>query len=288
MVPLLSDVADSDRVDTILSAWCVSTVFHVAAYNHVPLVEHNVLGTVNMARQAQTHGVDQFVLISTDKAVRPTNVMGATKRLAELCLQALANEPGNTTFSMVRFGNVLGSPGPVFPRFREQIRLGGPITLAHTEMTRFFMTILEAAQLVIQAGAMARGGEVFVLDMDQPVKIATLARRMVELSGLSVLDDQTPDGDIEIVTTGLRPGEELYEELLIGNSSETTQHPKIMKATEAFVTMGQFEENLNSLRSALSVNDIDLAKQLLNVAVPEHVPDDMTVDWVHGRQRRGG
>ena len=213
-----------------------------------------------MAITAQKHGVDNFVLVSTDKAVRPTNVMGATKRFAELILQALAdaNKEKGTCFSMVRFGNVLGSSGSVVPLFREQIRVGGPITLTHAEVTRYFMTIPEAAQLVIQAGAMAKGGEVFVLDMGEPVKIYDLARRMVELSGLSVQDDLNPDGDIAIVVTGLRPGEKLYEELLIGENPISTTHPRIMMAKEEYINLQQLLEEITLLKILMQESKVDL------------------------------
>ena len=254
IIPILGSVKDERRLKEIFSQWPINTVYHAAAYKHVPLVEcnpvegleNNVIGTLNLANAAQEHGVDNFVLISTDKAVRPTNVMGATKRFAELILQALAdaNKENGTCFSMVRFGNVLGSSGSVVPLFREQIRVGGPITLTHAEVTRYFMTIPEAAQLVIQAGAMAKGGEVFVLDMGEPVKIYDLARRMVQLSGLSVQDDQNPYGDIEIVVTGLRPGEKLYEELLIGENPVLTTHPRIMMARENFLPLANLKDEV--------------------------------------------
>ncbi|WP_029462909.1 polysaccharide biosynthesis protein, partial [Serpentinimonas barnesii] len=234
LLPLLASVQDAARMHEILQTWRPHTVYHAAAYKHVPLVEHNpaegiknnVLGTLRTAQAALQAGVSDFVLVSTDKAVRPTNLMGASKRLAELALQALAaasaGTGAGTRFSMVRFGNVLGSSGSVVPKFRQQIRDGGPITLTHPEITRYFMSIPEAAQLVIQAGAMAKGGEVFVLDMGQPVRIIDLARRMVELSGLSVRDDANPQGDIAIELTGLRPGEKLYEELLLGHNPSPT------------------------------------------------------------------
>ena len=236
LVRLIGDVKDLAHLRHTLARWRPHTVFHAAAYKHVPLVEHNpaagiknnVLGTLRTAQAAAENGVTDFVLISTDKAVRPTNVMGASKRLAEMVLQAMAasqaGAPSGTKFSMVRFGNVLGSSGSVVPLFREQIKAGGPVTLTHAEVTRYFMTIPEAAQLVIQAGAMAKGGEVFVLDMGEPVRIVDLARRMVELSGMRVRDEAHPDGDIAISITGLRPGEKLYEELLIGDNPTTTSH----------------------------------------------------------------
>ena len=267
LIPLLGNVRDAERLEAIFTKWSIDTVYHAAAYKHVPLVEHNpseglqnnVLGTLNLAQAAKKHRTTNFVLISTDKAVRPTNVMGATKRFAELVLQALANEDNSgTCFSMVRFGNVLGSSGSVVPLFREQIRSGGPVTLTHAEVTRYFMTIPEAAQLVIQAGAMAKGGEVFVLDMGQPVKIYDLAKRMVELSGLSVKNPQTGEGDIEIVVTGLRPGEKLYEELLIGENPTSTTHPRIMMAREDFLPWEALRAELVLLQEGLSKDDFQM------------------------------
>jgi FlaA1/EpsC-like NDP-sugar epimerase len=267
LIPLLGNVRDAERLEAIFTKWSIDTVYHAAAYKHVPLVEHNpseglqnnVLGTLNLAQAAKKHHTTNFVLISTDKAVRPTNVMGATKRFAELVLQALANEENSgTCFSMVRFGNVLGSSGSVVPLFREQIRAGGPVTLTHAEVTRYFMTIPEAAQLVIQAGAMAKGGEVFVLDMGQPVKIYDLAKRMVELSGLSVKNPDTGVGDIEIVVTGLRPGEKLYEELLIGENPTSTTHPRIMMAREDFLPWEALRAELALLQEGLSNDDFQM------------------------------
>lgn len=292
LVPLLASVQDSDRMREIISTWRPSTVYHAAAYKHVPLVEHNpaagiknnVLGTLRTAWVAAENGVADFVLISTDKAVRPTNVMGASKRLAEMALQALAATSMGTKFCMVRFGNVLGSSGSVVPKFRQQIRDGGPITLTHEEVTRYFMTVPESAQLVIQAGAMAQGGDVFVLDMREPVKIMDLARRMVELSGLTVKDEKNPDGDIEIVVTGLRPGEKLYEELLIGDNPKPTQHPRIMKAHEEFIPWGDFEGKLKSLELALNVNDVGVIREMLKQLVSGYVPSDEIVDWVYLEQ----
>lgn len=296
LVPLLASVQDDDRMREIMSTWHPDTVYHAAAYKHVPLVEHNpaagiknnVLGTLRTAQAAAENGVSDFVLISTDKAVRPTNVMGASKRLAEMALQALAATQGNkqsgTQFSMVRFGNVLGSSGSVVPKFRQQIRDGGPITLTHPEVTRYFMTIPEAAQLVIQAGAMAKGGDVFVLDMGQPVKIMNLARRMVELSGLTVKDEQNPEGDIEITVTGLRPGEKLYEELLIGDNPKPTVHPRIMKAHEEFIPWADFEAKLTALEMALNVNDVGVIRLMLQQLVAGYTPSDDIVDWVYLEQ----
>ena len=292
LVPLLASVQNADRMHEVMSTWRPDTVYHAAAYKHVPLVEHNpaegvknnVLGTLNTARAAMENVVADFVLISTDKAVRPTNIMGASKRLAELVLQALAASQPATKFTMVRFGNVLGSSGSVVPRFRQQIREGGPITLTHPEITRYFMTIPEAAQLVIQAGAMAKGGDVFVLDMGQSVKILDLARRMVELSGLKVRDDNHPDGDIEIEITGLRPGEKLYEELLIGDNPKPTNHSRIMKAHEEFLPWVELEPKLQALDMALNVNDIGVIRQMLQQLVAGYVPNGEIVDWVYLEQ----
>ncbi len=233
--------------------------------------------------------MSNFVLISTDKAVRPSNVMGASKRLAEMALQALADTQKaiqhRTKFSMVRFGNVLGSSGSVVPKFRQQIRDGGPITLTHREVTRYFMTIPEAAQLVIQAGAMAKGGDVFVLDMGQPVRIVDLARRMIELSGLTVKDESLPEGDIEIAVTGLRPGEKLFEELLIGDRPEPTTHPRIMKANEEFIPWVEFEAKVDALEIALSENDVDVIRLMLLQLVEGYLPSDQIVDWVYMEKR---
>jgi FlaA1/EpsC-like NDP-sugar epimerase len=306
IVPLLASVCDEVRMQEIMDTWRPHTVYHAAAYKHVPLVEHNpaegvhnnVWGTRICAEAAVRNGVRNFVLISTDKAVRPTNIMGATKRLAEMVLQALAElnpavtaqggpaPTSRTCFSMVRFGNVLGSSGSVVPLFREQIRNGGPITLTHADITRFFMTIPEAAQLVIQAGAMGTGGDVFVLDMGQPVRIVDLARRMVELSGLSVRDDNNPEGDIEIAITGLRPGEKLYEELLIGENPIPTQHPRIMKAQEPFLPWAALEDKLSPLRVAAGANDVPLIRGLLQQLVSGYQPTGAVVDWVHLENER--
>lgn len=275
IVPILCSVRDQDRMEHIMESWRPQTLYHAAAYKHVPLVEHNavegiknnVMGTLITARAANKYGVSNFVLISTDKAVRPTNVMGASKRLAEMVLQALAAELTadrlRTNFSMVRFGNVLGSSGSVVPLFRQQIKEGGPVTLTHPKITRYFMTISEASQLVIQAGAMAEGGDVFLLDMGEPVRIADLARKMVELSGLTVRDVDNPEGDIELAVTGLRPGEKLYEELLIGDNPETTEHPRIMKAREDFLFWAELSKKLNSLNASLDRNDMVAARATL-------------------------
>jgi FlaA1/EpsC-like NDP-sugar epimerase len=289
ILPLLASVQDDRRINSIMATWRPNTVYHAAAYKHVPLVEHNpseglrnnVFGTLTVAQAAEAHGVQDFVLISTDKAVRPTNVMGTSKRLAEMALQALAAKGQVTRFSMVRFGNVLGSSGSVVPLFRKQIKAGGPVTITHEEITRYFMTIPEAAQLVIQASAMATGGEVFVLDMGDPVKIIDLARRMIEFSGLSVRDADTPDGDIEIEVVGLRPGEKLYEELLIGENPVRTNHPRIMKAREAFLSWPDLKRELESLTSGIDQDDVYFVRTKLTQIVKEFTPDDDIVDWVH-------
>ena len=301
IVPLLASVCDEVRMHEIMHTWKPNTVYHAAAYKHVPLVEHNpaegvrnnVWGTKVCAEAAARNGIQSFVLISTDKAVRPTNIMGATKRLAEMVLQALAElnpavmvdgvktSANRTSFSMVRFGNVLGSSGSVVPLFREQIKNGGPITLTHADITRYFMTIPEAAQLVIQAGAMGSGGDVFVLDMGQPVRIYDLACRMVELSGLTVKDTARPDGDIEISVTGLRPGEKLYEELLIGDNPKLTQHSRIMKAHEDFLPWNKLQEKLNALGMAMGVNDVLVIRGILQQLVLGYQPSGEVVDWVH-------
>jgi FlaA1/EpsC-like NDP-sugar epimerase len=292
LVPLLASVSNFERLQEIFTLYRPVTVYHTAAYKHVPLVEsnfsegvlNNVFGTLNMARAAIESKVMHFVLVSTDKAVRPTNVMGATKRMAELVLQALADSKtlqfdlpdggktaevcNNTLFSMVRFGNVLGSSGSVVPLFRKQLLSGGPLTITHLDVTRFFMTIPEAAQLVLQAGAMANGGDVFVLDMGQPVKILDLAHRMAQLSGLTLRVDGSPDGDIDVEVTGLRPGEKLYEELLIGGNPQGTDHERIMKAREEFVIWTALSPILVSLRKAAIQNNETVIKntfiQLVN------------------------
>ena len=275
LVPLLGSVANFERLLAVCNLYRPATVYHAAAYKHVPMVEdnpgegvaNNVMGTLNAARAAQESGVKRFVLISTDKAVRPTNVMGATKRMAELVLQALAAQGSSTIFTMVRFGNVLDSSGSVVPLFRRQLAAGGPLTVTHAEVTRYFMTIPEAAQLVLQAGAMAVGGDVFLLDMGEPVKIMDLARRMVQLSGLTLRDASQPHGDIEIEITGLRPGEKLYEELLIGDNPERTAHARIMKAHEEHLPWDELALHLQTLRQAADLNDVAAIKTVLQTCV---------------------
>jgi FlaA1/EpsC-like NDP-sugar epimerase len=280
LVPLLGSVANFERLLSVCQLHKPATVYHAAAYKHVPMVEdnagegvaNNVFGTLNMARAAQASGVKRFVLISTDKAVRPTNIMGATKRMAELVLQALAADGAQTCFTMVRFGNVLDSSGSVVPLFRRQLAAGGPLTVTHPEVTRYFMTIPEAAQLVLQAGAMAVGGDVFVLDMGEPVKIMDLAQRMVQLSGLTVRNEHNPAGDIEIAVTGLRPGEKLYEELLIGDNPERTVHPRIMKAHEDYLAWPDLAVQLDTLRSASQAADLVAIKAVLQTCVHGYGP----------------
>jgi FlaA1/EpsC-like NDP-sugar epimerase len=289
ILPLLASVQDERRINSIMATWHPNTVYHAAAYKHVPLVEHNpaeglrnnVFGTLTVAQAAEAHGIQDFVLISTDKAVRPTNVMGTSKRLAEMTLQALAAKGGATRFSMVRFGNVLGSSGSVVPLFRKQIKAGGPVTITHEDITRYFMTIPEAAQLVIQAGAMATGGEVFVLDMGDPVKIIDLARKMIEFSGLSVRDASALEGDIEIEVIGLRPGEKLYEELLIGENPVTTNHPRIMKARDTFLTWPDLKRELDSLVLGMDRGDVHFVRTKLTQIVNEFTPDDDVVDLIY-------
>lgn len=273
----LGSVANADSVRRLFERWRPNTVFHAAAYKHVPLVEENVIaglwnnvfGTLNCAIEAERTGADHFILVSTDKAVRPSNVMGASKRVCELILQAFDARGSRTRFAIVRFGNVLGSSGSVVPKFQQQIRLGGPVTLTHRDVTRYFMTIPEAAQLVIQAGAMAEGGEVYVLDMGEPIRIYDLARTMINLSGLSVRDAAHPDGDIEICEVGLRKGEKLYEELLIGNSPRRTQHSRIMQARETLIEWQDLSVTLERLRQVLARGDRAAALALLTALVPE-------------------
>ena len=291
LVPLLGNVCDGDRLNAIMAQFKVQTVYHAAAYKHVPIVEHNIqeglrnnaLGTRTVALAAIANDVERFVLISTDKAVRPTNVMGATKRLAELLVQDLAARSETTRFGMVRFGNVLGSSGSVVPVFQKQIREGGPITVTHEDITRYFMTIPEAASLVIQAGAMAQGGDVFVLDMGKSVKIVDLARRMIHLAGLTVRDADTPDGDVAIDFTGLRPGEKLFEELLIGENVTGTDHPKIMRANEHSLTAVQVEALLHTAEKLMAVRDSEGLRELLQEAVDGFVPSSPNMDWVVGK-----
>jgi len=288
VVPLLGSVQRKNRLMTVMRAFNVETVYHAAAYKHVPVVEHNVVegvrnnvfGTLYAAEAAMEAHVETFVLISTDKAVRPTNVMGTTKRMAELVLQALARKESTTRFCMVRFGNVLGSSGSVVPLFRAQIKSGGPVTVTHPDIIRYFMTIPEAAQLVIQAGAMGKGGDVFVLDMGDPVKISDLAAKMVHLSGMTVKDNLNPDGDIEISYTGLRPGEKLFEELLIGDDVTQTDHRRIMSAHETYLTWDVLERLLIQLDDACHNFSHESIRRLLLEAPTGFVPKDGICDLV--------
>lgn len=307
LVPILGSIRNPDRLLDVMRTWQVETIYHAAAYKHVPMVEHNVaegvlnnvLGTTNTAQAAVRAGVANFVLISTDKAVRPTNVMGSTKRVAEMILQALSRETApvlfyadgtvhhvnKTRFTMVRFGNVLGSSGSVIPRFYQQIRAGGPVTVTHPKITRYFMTIPEAAQLVIQAGSMGQGGDVFVLDMGQPVKIAELAEKLIHLSGLSVRSEKCPHGDIAIEYTGLRPGEKLYEELLIGDNVSATEHPMIMRANEEHLDWDVLKDRLAKLLKAVENDDYPQVRQLLREVVSGYVPEGEIVDWIYQQRR---
>lgn len=307
LLPTLGTVRDQAKLLEVMSAWKVDTVYHAAAYKHVPMVEHNIaegvrnniIGTVNTAQAALRAGVANFVLISTDKAVRPTNVMGSTKRISELVLQALSRElapvmfgdsarvarVNKTRFTMVRFGNVLGSSGSVIPRFHQQIRAGGPLTVTHAQITRYFMTIPEAAQLVIQAGSMGAGGEVFVLDMGEPVRIVELAEKMIHLSGLSIRSERNPQGDIEIQFTGLRPGEKLYEELLIGDNVIGTEHPMIMSASEDFLPWDVLRARLGELLKAVEDDDYARVRQVLCATVSGYAPEGEIVDWLHMQRR---
>lgn len=279
---VLGEVLDQEFLERLMSLEAVQTVYHSAAYKHVPLVEanssagiiNNVFGTMYAARAAINAGVAHFVLISTDKAVRPTNVMGATKRLAELVLQSLASgSVSKTRFCMVRFGNVLGSSGSVVPLFKEQIKNGGPVTVTHPDVTRYFMTIPEAAQLVLQAGSMGKGGDVFVLDMGEPVKIIDLAKKMIELSGLEVREANSEDGDIAIEFVGLRPGEKLFEELLIGKNVTWTDHPRIMRAEEHLLAAEFLNAKLTELKMACKQNDDLKIKIILKALVSEYTPE---------------
>ncbi|GAA0353599.1 nucleoside-diphosphate sugar epimerase/dehydratase [Bowmanella denitrificans] len=293
IVPILGSVQDPALVDGVLGSYQIQTIYHAAAYKHVPLVEFNVVagirnniwGTKTVAEAALRHQVEHFVLVSTDKAVRPTNVMGTTKRTAELVIQDLAKRSGSTVFSMVRFGNVLGSSGSVVPLFRKQIEQGGPVTVTHPDITRYFMTIPEAASLVIQAGAMAKGGEVFVLDMGQPVKIVEMAEKMIHLMGYDVRSEANPEGDIAIEFTGLRPGEKLYEELLIGGEVEGTGHPRIMRAREDSMGERDLNDLLAHLEKQITTGNIQAIRELLEKAPTGFHPITPVADllWCHGR-----
>jgi len=311
IIPLLGSVQDEGRLNILVQAWKPQVIFHAAAYKHVPIVEHNpaeglknnVFGTLAVAKVAINHEVPNFILVSTDKAVHPTNIMGASKRLSEMILQALAAEHSitfksmdssvttirRTHLSMVRFGNVLNSSGSVIPLFRKQINEGGPVTLTHKEVTRYFMTIPEAAQLVMQAGAMSGkedGAEVFVLDMGGAVKILDLARRMIEMSGFRIKDMDCPNGDIAIEVTGLRPGEKLFEELLMGDNVQLTEHPRIIKAHEEFIEWKYLETYLDALRLTIERNDIEGMQLILQKIVKGYRPHAEVMDWVDMERTR--
>tara|TARA_Y100000589_G_scaffold329977_1_gene378215 strand:- start:728 stop:2653 length:1926 start_codon:yes stop_codon:yes gene_type:complete len=288
LIPLIGSVQDQKRIKDIILIWKPATIYHAAAYKHVPLVEHNLVeglknnlfGTFYLANLAFMYEVPNFVFISTDKAVRPTNFMGATKRISEMCLQALnQKDSSKTNFSIVRFGNVLDSSGSVIPKFRDQIKNGGPITLTHPDITRYFMTINEAAQLVIQAGAMGTGGEVFLLDMGEPIKIFNLAKRMIQLSGKSIKNKDNPNGNIEIEITGLRPGEKLYEELLLSDSPLRTKHPKIFKSNEPFINFDDLIIELNYLERLMEENDLNNIIKKLKSIVADYNPNSRIVDY---------
>ena len=287
--PVLGSVNNKSRLVNMFKRFDVDTVYHAAAYKHVPMVEfnntegvdNNIFGTLNCAQASIDTGVETFVLISTDKAVRPTNTMGATKRSAELILQALSAKQSGTKFTMVRFGNVLGSSGSVIPLFRQQIKDGGPVTVTDRNIIRYFMTIPEAVELVIQAGAMGQGGDVFVLDMGEPIRIDDLAKKMVRLSGLEVKDENNPNGDIEIKYTGLRPGEKLYEELLIGDNVSDTNNPLIMRANEDMLSWDELEPTLNSLKIAITDCDQKKLRELLIQIVPGFKPQCEIVDVLY-------
>jgi FlaA1/EpsC-like NDP-sugar epimerase len=295
VVPLLGSICDARRVEEVLTIYDIHTVYHAAAYKHVPIVEQNLLeginnnsiGTMQLATVACQVGVETFVLISTDKAVRPANAMGATKRLAELVVQAIQQEFPATRLCIVRFGNVLDSSGSVVPLFRDQIKNGGPVTVTHRDIVRYFMTIPEAAQLVIQASSMANGGDVFVLDMGQPVRIQDLAIRMIRLMGLTVCDKSNPDGDIEIQYIGLRPAEKLYEELLMGDDVLGTEHPRIMRAIEKFEPYTLLLERLRQLTDASDDQDSAAARDILFDIVSKGQPNSAIEDLVWTAKNSG-
>jgi FlaA1/EpsC-like NDP-sugar epimerase len=286
ILPILGSVCDAALVNVLMSAKKIDVVLHAAAYKHVPLVEanaiegmrNNVIGTRTVANAAREAGVERFILVSTDKAVRPTSVMGASKRFAEMIVQDLATRSERTRFSMVRFGNVLGSSGSVIPTFADQIARGGPVTLTHRDVTRYFMTIPEAVRLVLMAGTLAHDGDVFVLDMGQPVAIRDIARRMVEASGYSVRDGDNPDGDIEIEVTGLRPGEKLHEELLIGADMLGTPHPRILRAQEGHLSEIELAKALKSLSEAIATRDVALLRSILDQWMERDAPEEAIND----------
>jgi len=291
IISLLVDAKEQKKLETIFEIFKVDTVYHAAAYKHVPLVEenicegvrNNVFSTLAIAKAAVNKKVSSLVLISSDKAVRPTNIMGASKRLSELCMQGIYNHTKdiNTNFSIVRFGNVLESSGSVIPKFKKQIKEGGPVTLTHKDVTRYFMTVTEAAQLVIQAGAMGKHSEVFVLDMGESVKIIDLIHKMIKLSGFSIKDDKNQNGDMEVKITGLRPGEKLYEELLIGNNPQKTHHEKIQKAQDSFIPFDKLKLDLDNLYSLLSDNNVLEVKRTLKRLLPSYKSNSNIVDHIY-------
>ena len=293
IIPLLINIQNKSKIDKIFKTFNIDTVYHAAAYKHVPIVEenicesikNNVLGTFFLAEAALKYNVTNFVLVSTDKAVRSTNIMGATKRLAEICVQSLYDSQNQQSkFAIVRFGNVLESSGSVIPKFKQQIKEGGPVTLTHPDVTRYFMTITEASQLVIQAGAMAEKCEVFILDMGESVKIRDLIDKMIKLSGLSIKDDKNLDGDIEIKITGLRPGEKLYEELLLGDNPETTYHEKIQKAQDPFISFSKLKIDLDHLSNLIEENKVDEVKHMLSNLVTSYQSNSEMVDHFYEQQ----
>jgi FlaA1/EpsC-like NDP-sugar epimerase len=291
---VLANVTNINRMMEVFNSFGVQTVYHAAAYKHVSLVEenpfeaviNNILGTKIAAEAAEQTNVETFVLISTDKAVRPTNIMGATKRFAELILQAMSPE-SNTKMIMVRFGNVIGSSGSAIPLFQKQISDGGPVTVTHPDVVRYFMSIPEAAELVIQAGAMGEGGDVFVLDMGEPVKILELAQRLINLSGMEIIDENNPRGDIEIQFTGLKPGEKLYEELLIGNNVSPTIHKRILKAKEDFISLKELENYIGQVQQAEKDGNIGTLKKVLEEVVSGYTPDNEIVDVLYLQKQKG-
>ena len=294
LISLLVNAQDQKKLETILETFRVDTVYHAAAYKHVPLVEenicegvkNNVFSTLAIAKASVAKKVSNFVLISSDKAVRPTNVMGASKRLSELCIQGIYEYKKDilTNFSIVRFGNVLESSGSVIPKFKKQIKEGGPVTLTHKDVTRYFMTVTEAAQLVIQAGAMGKYAEVFVLDMGESVKIRDLVHKMIKLSGFSIKDDVNPQGDIEVKITGLRPGEKLYEELLIGNDPQKTNHSKIQKTSENFIPFEKLVRELENLKNLLDDNKVKEVKDFLDQLLKLYKSNSEIVDHIYIEQ----
>ena len=294
IISLLVNAQNQSKLEKIFETFKVDTVYHAAAYKHVPLVEenicagveNNVFSTLAIAKAAILKKVSNLVFVSSDKAVRPTNIMGASKRLAELCMQAINEDikDTSTNFSIVRFGNVLESSGSVIPKFKNQIKNGGPVTLTHKDVTRYFMTVTEAAQLVIQAGAMGKKSEVFILDMGKSIKIIDLIYKMINLSGLSIKDNKNPEGDIEVKITGLRPGEKLYEELLIGENSQKTNHPRIQKTEESFIPFNQLELDLNNLKKLINENKANEVKKLLNNILKLYKSNSQIVDNIYTEQ----